>query len=465
MDEDEAVARLRASDPAAEAEPDAERLAERTAQRRGDELANRRARRSPRWVTVAAVAAGALVVGGVGFGIGRASDGEPASQAEGDSHLATFPGTATEEAPAEGSPMAAADMAIAPGFGERTTFTASGLDDAAGTAPAWAFDGAAVFSEESAARAAEVFGVEGEPRLEGSWNVGSDENGPVLNLNPDGAVTISFYDHRLYGDVMPVEPMPLPEPEEDGDGVSGSEGSDEPAADSAPADGVPGGDPTAAPDTAVEGESAVGVMPASPGDEEPSAVEPDGAAPDGPAGVLYETLAALGLDPDAAAYSTGEHWSGGEVTSVVAHQLVGGERTGFSWSADVTGDGILSFNGPLAPLTELGDYDVVSPAEAVERLGDPRFGATPVWTDDVAILQAEPETPGRSWDDPPPAAPDVSSPVPWPVSEVTIVEADLALTQHGTDDGGVLLLPAYELSDGDGRTWSVLAVADHELAF
>src|SRR5690606_26675127 len=136
-----------------------------------------------------------------------------------------------------------------------------------------------------------------------------------------------------YGDVMPVEPMPLPEPEEDGGGVSGSEAPDEPAADSAPAEGVPDGEPTSAPEepTAVDGQSAVGTMPASPGAEEPSAVEPDGAAPEGPAGVLYETLAALGLDPDAAEYSTSEHWSGGEVSSVVAHQVIGGERTGFSW--------------------------------------------------------------------------------------------------------------------------------------
>src|SRR5690625_1555881 len=82
MDEDEAVKRMRAADPAAGSEPDAERLADLTAQRRGDELAGRRERRSPRWAAVAAVAAGAVLPGGgLGYGPGRAPHGPPPTPA------------------------------------------------------------------------------------------------------------------------------------------------------------------------------------------------------------------------------------------------------------------------------------------------------------------------------------------------------------------------------------------------
>ncbi|WP_413452002.1 hypothetical protein AA0Y32_13160 [Georgenia phoenicis] len=428
MDEDEAVERTRAADPGAGAEPDGERLAALTGERRADELAARRSR--PRWAAVAAVAAGALLVGGgAGFGIGRTSETPPGDQTAVASWApATEPEVATGGAADEPAQSMSAAESSVPGYGgQRTTFTAEGLSDAGGSAPAWAYDGASVFTEESALRVAEVLGVEGEPRLEAGWAVGSaDGSGPTLSIGPDAAVSVFFTDpalHELLEDVAPVEPL------DDGAAEDGG------------------------------GVAAVEPQPAT----EPTAVAPGGAAPEGPAGVLYETLAALGVDPESAEYTEQELWAGGRVASVVAHQLAGGTRTGYSWSAEVVDGEVMSFHGPLAPLVELGEYDVVSPAEAVERLGDPRFGGSPVWLDDVVTLPV-PEPGGRSWDDPPPPAPAPGAAVPWPVTEVTIVSAEPALTTHDAG-GGTLLLPAYELSDAQGQTWSVVAVADHELAF
>ena len=202
----------------------------------------------------------------------------------------------------------------------------------------------------------------------------------------------------------------------------------------------------------------------APTDEAPTAVEPDGAAPDGPAGVLYETLAALGIDPEAAEYETGDHWAGDQVTLVTAHLVVDGERAGATWQAEIVEDTVYSFNGPLAPLVELGDYDVVGPAQAVERLSDPRFGhsdfriaADTGPAPDLAVV--------RPWGTPPADPPAPGTAVPWPVREVTITGAELTLTMTTTEDGVTLLLPAYSLSDSDGGTWTVVALAEHELAF
>ncbi|PYF99507.1 hypothetical protein SAMN05216184_10619 [Georgenia satyanarayanai] len=434
MDEDEAVSRVRGADPAAGAEPDGGRLAALTAERRGDELAARRAR--PRWAAVAAVAAGALVVGGAGYGIGRATEGPAADTTATAPAGRTAVGESTES-------MSSADTSFPGGLGgERMTFTAEGLSDAGGTATAWAFDGAGTFTEETAVRVAEVLGVEGEPRLEGGWNVGPvDGSGPTLNVGPDAAVTAHYNDPALYEGLEDVPPAEMPT--DDGPAEGG--------------DAAASGDGDAA-TSVVEPRPAVGAP--GPG-EEPSAVAPQGTAPDGPAGVLYETLAALGLDPEAAEYVEQESWAG--ATSVVAHHVVGGMPSGHSWYADVVDGEVLSFSGPLAPVVELGEYDVVSPAEAVERLADPRFGGSEVWSGDVSIMPA-PEPDGRSWDDPPPPPPAAGAPLPWAVTDVTITTAEPGLIEHWTDEGGSLLLPAYELSDAEGRTWRVLAVADHELA-
>src|SRR5690606_41684134 len=133
MDEHEAVARMRAADPAAHAEPDAERLADRTAVHRGDELAARRERRAPRWAAVAAVTAGALVVGGAGFGLGRGTADSPV-QADGAATTAESEGLGSPEimmgeGRADGG--MATDMAFAPGYGGPPTLPAPG-----GQAPA-----------------------------------------------------------------------------------------------------------------------------------------------------------------------------------------------------------------------------------------------------------------------------------------------------------------------------------------
>ncbi|MEE6281938.1 hypothetical protein [Georgenia sp. MJ170] len=486
---DEAVERLRASDPAGSAEPDAGRLEQLTTERRGDELAARRDRQPRRWASVAAVAAGALVVGGTGFGIGAVTAGsdeddrDVVATAGYEGADSTGPGVAQPEpfaADNEATRSMASPMMLSMGA-DRMTFTAVGLSDDTGTAGAWAFDGPAAYRAETAARAAEVLGVPGEPAdRHGSWRVGEDDgSGPSLEVGSDGAVSMHYTDPDLYPlmDVGPVEPMPLPAPE--GAASNGARGTaeapDAPVDDGDDAAGAGAADSptTVAPDidddTATsDADALAGVEPGSPGMVAPAEPEPEPVAPADladEAAVLHGVLAELGVDADSAEYVSRPFGTGGDIVSVSAYQLLDGRRTGYEWDAAIVDDRIYTFSGPLAPLADLGEYDVVSPVEAVQRLGDPRFGGAPVWTDGMEIMPHVEEPSGWTWGDPPGAPPAAGAALPWAVTDVDIVAAHPALIQQSTDTGSILLLPAYELSDADGRTWSVLAVADHELAF
>jgi hypothetical protein len=149
-----------------------------------------------------------------------------------------------------------------------------------------------------------------------------------------------------------------------------------------------------------------------------------------------------------------------------------------AWSLTFVGDAVQSLYGALAPLVPLGSYDVVSENEAVARLGDPRFGAggggmiaatgsARAAEDQAAIAPAEPvPAPDRDVTPPtPPATVKPGTPLGWPVTEVELVSARLGLAQHTVPGGATVLLPAYELSNADGATWSVVAVADEQLDF
>ncbi|MFC8801576.1 hypothetical protein ACFT2C_27900 [Promicromonospora sp. NPDC057138] len=104
----------------------------------------------------------------------------------------------------------------------------------------------------------------------------------------------------------------------------------------------------------------------------------------------------------------------------------------------------------------LGSYPVVSEVEAVERLGDPRFaGAVLGWSRQDSSREA-PEA--RT-------TPVPGGPVAWPVEDVTIVSATLTEARYTLSDESVLLVPAYDLTDDEGSTWTVMAVAEELLDF
>lgn len=429
----EAFDRLRAADPAAGLEPDHDALRKAVAARADvvDELAARR--RRPRALQVAAASAGALAIGVGGFALGggfapslvagaesgsgsdSAASAAPAITLDGaaDSPSAAMPEMATE-GPAMGggeagrtgaSSYVAQDMAYMPSFG-RTVFSASGLSTSETTAPAYGYDGAAAHSAEALERLAGALGASGKVREDyGSLILGDYESGePVATLYGDGTASFYFSDPSK-------DPWFCP------------------------------------PDRECE--------------------ERDlGAAPQGEDALdeATDVLLALGLDPAdfELEVSDKSDYGSTDYSSVNAFRVLDGQRTGDSWGVTFTGAGVSSVWGPTAELVELGEYDVISPAEAVERLNDPRFGASfssfPADWVGPATLMREGSTSA-------PRTPSAGDRFDWPVESVKITSERLGLAQHHLGDGGVALVPTYELSSADGRTWSVIAVTEAHLAF
>ncbi|QDW61234.1 hypothetical protein [Oerskovia sp. KBS0722] len=402
-----------------------------------DELAVHRERRRRRVPLVGAVAAG--VAGVLAFGVGGyalgSAGGTGASVATADAPITLQDLSAGSRGAApEGAAMGAADakMSSMPGFWGRTVFTSAGLGTEGTSAPAWAYDAAGTFSAETAAKVAAALGVAGEPRQEyGAWTVGpNDGQGPTVSLQPDGTTSVSFNDPTK-------DPWAC--------GVVATPGSDTATTEEMEIDPQAGC-----------GQQDLGPAP----------------SPDAAISTSKDVLGSLGLDPAGYEYATESYDVDGKILAVTASQVVDGQRTGVVWSLTFSGAGLSSLYGALAPTVPIGDYAVVSPAAAVERLGDPRFGSPGVIayarggdastmlegaTMDVAPV--EPEVPTV-----PPTAGDGAA-VSWPVEEVTITSARLGWAVHYQADGGAVLVPSYELSDAEGSTWSVIAVADDELDF
>lgn len=455
--DDEALARLRAADPAADARLDVDALraevARRTGEQPGAEDGTESApvvplapRRRARWLQVAAVGVGAaLVAGAGGFAIGAAGGDDAGVTAAAPISL-SGPGTGSEKAMAADS--ATADMRIAPGFGARSVFTAAGLPDDSGSGRAWALDAASVFSAETAARVAGVLGVSGEPVQQyGAWTVGpQDGSAPNVTLQPDGSASVSYYDPTR-----------------------------DPWACVASAPDQPDAGATAAgPDAAEPGLAEIDpqlVDPALPSTPAP-VCDAVGAAPTGDAAITQtrDLLAALGVDPAGFQYEVADNGDPADTraSTVLAAQVLDDQQTGVTWNVTLVADGVQGLYGSLAPLVELGEYPVVGAATAVERLNDPRFGsgyggvmplARAGVVDDTMTTLEVPEATDPTV--PPTAQP--GSPISWPVQQVTITGARLGLTQVTQADGATLLVPAYELTDDAGSAWSVIAVDESSL--
>jgi len=458
-DEDAYVDRLRAVDPAAGATSDLTALRAAVAARAEepagaaaipDELAVRRRARFGWPARVAAAAAAVLVVGSGGYALGAGRT--PTADVQGAAPVISLNGDGGEaalgDASGAGPALGGAESLVGQqdaarssspygGWWGRTVFTESGLSGAAGRAQSWALDPSSTFSEATAAAAAQALGMSGSPTLrDGSWQVGStDGSGPSLGLSPDGQGTLSYYDPSVdpWG-CLPADTA-----------TSSSDGSD----------------PSIEPREQECSERDLGPAPGT----------------DAAKARLSEVLAALGVD--VSTYElVAEDYGDEQWSYVSAFQVIDGQRTGVTWSASLTGAGLSSLYGSTAEVVSLGEYDVVSPAEAVARLGDPRFGASGgypyiaegtagIAEDGGTAVMPAPDAP----DGPDPAEPTLPT-VPgagtsfsWPVQEIQITGARLGVAMNWQADGAVVLVPTYELTGADGSTWTVIAVADDALDF
>ncbi|MBM7505355.1 hypothetical protein ACFPER_17855 [Agromyces aurantiacus] len=432
-DQRDPMQRLRAADPAAGVEPRDGFADEVVARAAGDsagrsrpadteapvaDLTGERARRRPRWLPVAAVAASLVVVGAVGYGVGAAAprsgdlaDGAaPPIALEGGTGGAGATGATTgaEAASPDQQKMAApgtTDAMLYPWSTGRNSFTASGLSTEAGTATAYAFDARSASNADTVAALAAALGVDGTPELrDGSWVVGSqDGTAPSLWVSLDGTLTFSYSD--------------------------------------------PGINPWICPDGA-------------------DACEPSGALPSEQAAIDAARSLVSSAGRDVAAFEfTSETWEGAVTRMAQAWPIVDGQRVDQAWNVELSEDGIVSASGALAPLVSLGEYPVVSEQAAFERLSDPRFSAQMTGLP-IAMREATADA-TTEWVPPtePPATPAAGASLSWPVNDVEIVDARLGLASQWQADGSVVVVPAYEFTDADGGTWSIIAVADEQLDF
>lgn len=495
--DDEAFDRLKAADPAGDATLDLDRIREAVAAVTGvplagapapDELAGRRRRTRTRWMQAAAAVAAVAVVGTGGYlagADGGGTDGGALSPISlGDSGAAA-PASGGGAEMAADSPQAARDSMLYPGYWGRTVFTGQGLSANGGSASAYGFD-ASVASAATAARIAAALGVPGEPRAEwGSWVVGpNDGSGPTVSVGGDGMVSVNYYDPArdpwLCQDAIGggasgstgsggvVEPMPPPEVV----GPTAPAPAGEPAV--APAPDAPASDADLEEQKALLEKMAIEERARTTQPSDASVCEA-GSTPtgDGATAKAREVLAAIGVDASSAeatvddASVKDQGTPGAGYVWVSLYQVLDGQRTGVQWNVALVGNGVQSLYATLAPLVDLGSYDVVSPAEAVERLGDPRFGGSGgviAYGREVSVAS------GVAVDEPAqeptvPPAPVPGAAISWPVQQVTLTSARLGLAQATLANGAQVLVPAYELSDAAGSTWSVIAVVDSRLDF
>ncbi|WP_258724347.1 hypothetical protein [Cellulomonas sp. NS3] len=468
---DVAFDRVRAADPAASTVADLPALRQAVTARASGAGADasgvtdlgaareaRAARRPARWLQVAAAVAGVAVIGSGAYALGRGDAPTPAAAP------ITLDGTGRAATPASGAESMALDQStvatkmIAPGFWGRTVFTGSGLAEEGGSARAWTFDPASVFSQETAERVAGVLGVEGAATQQwGAWTVGAqDGTGPNVQLQPDGLASLSYSDPARdpWSCVRSAPETPDVAPADPGTDVVAPDG------------------PATSGLTEGEGDPGLGALP-------PCA--PEGSAPSGDdaSAQTRDLLDRLGVDAGGYELEVATDTGQPAATTVYAHQVLDGQRSGVSWSLTFVADGVQALYGSLAPVVELGEYDVVSPAAAVERLMDPRFGSSPVGVMPLAgqaraleetlatteDLGSEASSDGAGQEPTVPPLTPAGSPISWPVQEVTLTSARLGLAMVAQADGSSVLVPSYELTDDEGGAWSVVAVADDGLDF
>ncbi len=305
------------------------------------------------------------------------------------------------------------------GFG-RNSFSSSGLATTEGTALAYAFDAHAASNAANVTALASALGIEGAAELkDGGWKVGpQDGTAPSIYVGLDGTLSFSYSN-------------PLIDPWQCVEGVEGR----------------------------------------SPG-KDVAECEPTGELPSEDAAIdaLRSLIASVGRDPATFEF-TSETWEGAVTRNAQAWPVVDGQRLDQAWSLELTDAGVFTASGALADIVALGDYAVVSEQEGFERLSDPRFGAQmtnlPIALREQSAIAPMSGPAPDEWVPPtePPATPTEGTSLSWPVNEVEIVSARLGLTSQWQPDGSVLVVPAYEFTDAEGGTWSVIAVADSMLDF
>lgn len=121
------------------------------------------------------------------------------------------------------------------------------------------------------------------------------------------------------------------------------------------------------------------------------------------------------------------------LTTVDVPVKMPGQTQTQTWRAVVSAQGLASIRANLGRETKVGDYQVISEKQAVERLNDPKFGS-------IDVFDPLGKAPAKI------------------VGKIELVEAKLANAPVKQKDGSIVSMPVYHLVDTQGRVWTVLAV-------
>lgn len=208
-------------------------------------------------------------------------------------------------------------------------------------------------------------------------------------------------------------------------------------------------------------------------------VQPSGTLPtdDSALALTKEKFSAFGFDPTSANWTVvdgGGMWGySSELSSayklVTAKVLVDGLDSKQSWSMVVGPDGaIVSANGFFATLVPTSEYEIVGAKTAIERSQNGMWFNLPpqeVYKDGMVYpmeigMNANPSAVTRN---------SAGQPVlDANVDRVTISNAEKSLITWYLNDGSMILLPAYLLSESsadDSRQWLQLSIADKYVDF
>lgn len=148
--------------------------------------------------------------------------------------------------------------------------------------------------------------------------------------------------------------------------------------------------------------------------------------------------------------------------ALTATRLVGDSRTSLAWQVNFgQNEAVVSASGFAAEFVEVPGYEVVGAATAVRRAGLPTWsviGPTPVVPDEETVAGAQ----ARPADE---LGPGDRPALHVAMASIVVVDATLGLAQFWQPDGGLLVLPAYQLVGDDGTLWTLIAVTGDYVDF